>query len=185
MCTPSSDFNSRMDTLQAVVLRAKLRRLADWNERRRRAAENYHELLAGMDDIVLPWTAPYNLHVWHLYVYRCPGETISLMCFASVACRQESTILCRCICNLHSGARSTVREIFPSPRQRQAVSFPCRCILILSGPATRGCGCSPRGAKGMKRTVTTGIRNFRNGSERARSDSKVFEYKHGRFTTSV
>jgi dTDP-4-amino-4,6-dideoxygalactose transaminase len=65
-------FNSRMDSLQAVVLRAKLRRLADWNERRRRAAENYHELLAGMDDVVLPRTAPANLHVWHLYVVQVP-----------------------------------------------------------------------------------------------------------------
>ena len=65
-------FNSRMDSLQAVVLRAKLRKLADWNERRRRAAEYYHELLAEMDDVVLPRTAPGNLHVWHLYVVQVP-----------------------------------------------------------------------------------------------------------------
>jgi dTDP-4-amino-4,6-dideoxygalactose transaminase len=63
-------FNSRMDSLQAVVLRAKLRRLADWNERRRRAAEHYHELLAGMDEVVLPRTVPGNLHAWHLYVIQ-------------------------------------------------------------------------------------------------------------------
>ena len=65
-------FNSRIDSLQAVVLRAKLRRLAQWNEWRRRAADRYHELLAGLEDVVLPRTAPGNLHVWHLYVVQVP-----------------------------------------------------------------------------------------------------------------
>jgi len=65
-------FNSRMDSLQAVVLRAKLSRLADWNKRRGRAAEYYYELLAEMEDVVLPRTAPGNLHVWHLYVVQVP-----------------------------------------------------------------------------------------------------------------
>ena len=65
-------FNSRMDSLQAVVLRAKLRRLAQWNERRRRAADRYHELLAGLEGVVLPRTAPGNLHVWHLFVVQVP-----------------------------------------------------------------------------------------------------------------
>jgi dTDP-4-amino-4,6-dideoxygalactose transaminase len=65
-------FNSRLDSLQAVVLRAKLRRLADWNERRRQAAERYRELLAELDELVLPRTAPGNVHVWHLYVVQVP-----------------------------------------------------------------------------------------------------------------
>jgi dTDP-4-amino-4,6-dideoxygalactose transaminase len=65
-------FNSRLDSIQAVVLRAKLRRLADWNERRRQAAERYRELLAGLDEVILPRTAPGNVHVWHLYVVQVP-----------------------------------------------------------------------------------------------------------------
>jgi dTDP-4-amino-4,6-dideoxygalactose transaminase len=65
-------FNSRMDALQAVVLRAKLRRLEEWNERRRQAAARYDELLAGMDEVILPRTAPGNVHVWHLYVIQTP-----------------------------------------------------------------------------------------------------------------
>jgi dTDP-4-amino-4,6-dideoxygalactose transaminase len=65
-------FNSRMDSLQAVVLRAKLRRLADWSERRRQAAARYHELLDGLDEVTLPTTAPGNVHVWHLYVVQVP-----------------------------------------------------------------------------------------------------------------
>jgi dTDP-4-amino-4,6-dideoxygalactose transaminase len=64
--------NSRLDTLQAVVLDAKLRRLDDWNAMRRRAAANYDELLADLDVVVRPTTAPGNEHVWHLYVVRVP-----------------------------------------------------------------------------------------------------------------
>jgi dTDP-4-amino-4,6-dideoxygalactose transaminase len=53
-----------------VVLRAKLKRLADWNEKRRAAARRYDELLGDDDRITLPATAPGNEHVWHLYVVR-------------------------------------------------------------------------------------------------------------------
>ena len=65
-------FNSRMDALQAAVLRVKLRRLNDWNERRRAAAARYQELLADLDEVVLPRTAPGNGHIWHLYVIQVP-----------------------------------------------------------------------------------------------------------------
>jgi len=66
--------NSRLDTLQAVVLSAKLRRLAGWNEARRAAAQRYHTLLAGLDDVVQPQTLDGNEHVWHLYVVRVPDR---------------------------------------------------------------------------------------------------------------
>jgi dTDP-4-amino-4,6-dideoxygalactose transaminase len=67
-------FNSRLDTLQAVVLSAKLRRLAAWNAARRAAAQRYDTLLAGIDEIVLPRTLDGNEHVWHLYVIRVPNR---------------------------------------------------------------------------------------------------------------
>lgn len=63
-------MNSRLDTIQAVVLKAKLRRLAVWNQRRRTAAALYDELLEGLPGIVLPRTADGNVDVWHLYVIR-------------------------------------------------------------------------------------------------------------------
>lgn len=63
-------FNSRLDTLQAVVLRAKLARLAGWNELRREAANRYSELLADLPGVVTPGTLEGNVHVWHLYVVR-------------------------------------------------------------------------------------------------------------------
>jgi dTDP-4-amino-4,6-dideoxygalactose transaminase len=67
-------FNSRLDTLQAVVLSAKLRRLNEWNAARRRAAARYDQLLSGRPDIVLPRTMPGNEHIWHLYVVRVPDR---------------------------------------------------------------------------------------------------------------
>ncbi|MFI5937447.1 DegT/DnrJ/EryC1/StrS family aminotransferase [Actinoplanes sp. NPDC051494] len=62
-------MNSRLDGLQAAVLRAKLARLADGNERRRAAAARYDELLAGLD-VVRPVTLDGNVHVWHIYCVR-------------------------------------------------------------------------------------------------------------------
>lgn len=67
-------FNSRLDTLQAVVLRAKLRRLPEWNELRRDAAKRYDEMLAGLPGVRLPVTLAGNIHVWHLYVVRVPNR---------------------------------------------------------------------------------------------------------------
>jgi dTDP-4-amino-4,6-dideoxygalactose transaminase len=61
--------NSRLDALQAAVLRAKLPRLAAWNEARRAAAARYHALLDGLD-VIRPATVEGNKHVWHLYVVR-------------------------------------------------------------------------------------------------------------------
>ena len=69
---PEIGFNSRLDTIQAVVLRAKLARLDGWNEQRRTAAALYGSLLGGIPDVVLPEAAPGNTHVWHLYVVRLP-----------------------------------------------------------------------------------------------------------------
>ena len=69
---PEIGFNSRLDTLQAVVLAAKLRRLDAWNEARRRAAARYDERLATIDGVELPRTLPGNEHVYHLYVVRVP-----------------------------------------------------------------------------------------------------------------
>lgn len=63
-------MNSRLDTVQAVVLRAKLARLAGWNERRQKAAERYTELLSSISGVTLPSSAPGNLDVWHLYVIQ-------------------------------------------------------------------------------------------------------------------
>ena len=67
-------INSRLDTLQAVVLSAKLRRLGEWNAARREAAARYDALLSDVDDVIRPRTLHGNEHVWHLYVIRTPNR---------------------------------------------------------------------------------------------------------------
>jgi len=64
-------MNSRLDELQAAVLRVKMRHLAEWNVRRRQHAAKYAAALDGLD-IVLPTTARGNEHVFHLYVILAP-----------------------------------------------------------------------------------------------------------------
>ncbi len=63
---PEVGFNSRLDTLQAVVLSAKLSRLTQWNEERVKAASLYDQMIG--DRTKLPTTLPGNDHVFHLYV---------------------------------------------------------------------------------------------------------------------
>ncbi len=62
-------LNSRLDELQAALLRVKLRHLDNWNLRRRLLAARYDELLAGTP-VTTPPVAPGNEHVYHLYVVR-------------------------------------------------------------------------------------------------------------------
>ena len=63
-------LNSRLDSVQAVVLNAKLQRLEGWNQRRRAAAARYGELLADLPSVRLPQSMAGNVDVWHLYVIR-------------------------------------------------------------------------------------------------------------------
>ena len=65
--------NSRLDGLQAVVLRAKLARLAAGNAARRAAAARYDALLGSLD-VVRPAVLPGNEPVWHLYVIQVPAR---------------------------------------------------------------------------------------------------------------
>ena len=69
---PEVGFNSRLDSLQAVVLSAKLKHLATWNAQRQEAATRYDALLAGTSSITLPAIKEGNESVWHLYVVRVP-----------------------------------------------------------------------------------------------------------------
>jgi dTDP-4-amino-4,6-dideoxygalactose transaminase len=64
-------WNARLDELQAAVLRVKLPHLDKWNEGRRQAAQAYTRVLEPLG-FILPYEAPYNHHVYHLYVIRCP-----------------------------------------------------------------------------------------------------------------
>jgi dTDP-4-amino-4,6-dideoxygalactose transaminase len=61
-------YNRRLDTVQAALLRPKLRHLDEWNERRRQHAAAYTELLAGT--VETPQARDHVEAVWHLYIIR-------------------------------------------------------------------------------------------------------------------
>lgn len=65
-------FNSRLDELQASLLRVKLRKLDEWNERRGQIANTYIDALQGIPDLVLPYVSSWVVPVWHLFVVRHP-----------------------------------------------------------------------------------------------------------------
>ena len=67
-------YSSRLDNLQAAILRVKLRHLNKWNENRRGNAKKYNELLSNIDGIITPYEADYAKHVYHLYVIRVEKE---------------------------------------------------------------------------------------------------------------
>jgi dTDP-4-amino-4,6-dideoxygalactose transaminase len=66
-------INSRLDELQAAMLRVKLSRLDEWIEKRRRLAQLYKEMLA-QTDVVLPSERAYAKHAYHLFVIRLAGR---------------------------------------------------------------------------------------------------------------
>jgi len=63
-------INSRLDGLQAAVLKVKLPHLLAWTQARRRVAAQYDEMLAEIGEVLTPKVAPDRDHVYHLYVIR-------------------------------------------------------------------------------------------------------------------
>lgn len=66
--------NSRLDSVQAAVLRVKLRHLDAWNGARRAAAQEYARGLLGLPGVVLPQERPGAVSAWHLYSLRVPDR---------------------------------------------------------------------------------------------------------------
>ena len=63
-------YSSRLDNLQAAILRVKLRHLNKWNKSQRINSKKYNELLNNIDGIMISYEAEYAKHVYHLYVIR-------------------------------------------------------------------------------------------------------------------
>lgn len=70
-CHDLIGMNARLDELQAVVLNAKLKHLAEWTSARRSHAERYNQLLRGAP-VITPSEQAGARHVYHLYVIRAP-----------------------------------------------------------------------------------------------------------------
>ncbi|MDT3669342.1 MAG: DegT/DnrJ/EryC1/StrS family aminotransferase [Aromatoleum sp.] len=68
-------YNYRLETIQAAVLRVKLRRLEAWTEARRAAAGRYDRLLEG-SPVATPQVMPYARHVFHIYAVRTAERAV-------------------------------------------------------------------------------------------------------------
>ncbi len=68
-------FNSRLDTIQAAILRVKLKRLAAWNQSRQRAAATYSKVLSRIG-IEPPRQVSHGTHIWHLYVIQVANRAV-------------------------------------------------------------------------------------------------------------
>ena len=62
--------NSRLDTVQAAILRLKLKHLDQWNRQRAQHAKQYSERLAHLPQVQVPAIGKDRTHVFHLYVIR-------------------------------------------------------------------------------------------------------------------
>jgi dTDP-4-amino-4,6-dideoxygalactose transaminase len=69
-------YNSRLDELQAAFLRVKLKKMDEWNARRRAVAENYSQGLRGAAGLTLPFVPAWAEPVWHLFVVRHPKRDL-------------------------------------------------------------------------------------------------------------
>jgi dTDP-4-amino-4,6-dideoxygalactose transaminase len=63
-------YNSRLDTVQAAILRVKLKHIDTFNEGRRQVARRYNELLSAIPDLVTPLESSFGKHVYHQYTIR-------------------------------------------------------------------------------------------------------------------
>ena len=64
-------YNGRLDSIQAGILRVKLRHLSQWNEKRRECASRYQQLLGGaVEAIRLPFEPSWSKAIFHLYVVQ-------------------------------------------------------------------------------------------------------------------
>ncbi len=75
-------WNSRLDELQAAILRVKLRHLDDWSTGRRSRAAAYSHLLGRISAITVPLTLPGREHVFHQYTIRVPRRDAVLKALA-------------------------------------------------------------------------------------------------------
>lgn len=73
-------YNNRMDTLQAAVLKVKLKYLDSWNKKRKENAEYLSKRLKDLE-INTPFVPSYNTHIYHQYVLRLSGPSRKLIAY--------------------------------------------------------------------------------------------------------
>lgn len=97
--------NSRLDNMQAAVLRIKLPLLDEYCDARRKAADYYDNAFAGNEHIETPYRAPYAHHVYHQYTLKLKGvdrdavreklatKGIPTMIYYPVPCHKQEMLL--------------------------------------------------------------------------------------------
>jgi len=76
-------FSSRLDELQAAILRVKLRQIPEWVSERRKKATRYSELFKGMRGIGVPYQESYTSHAFNYYTIRVKDKRDELQQFLS------------------------------------------------------------------------------------------------------
>ncbi|PIQ47524.1 MAG: transcriptional regulator [Cytophagales bacterium CG12_big_fil_rev_8_21_14_0_65_40_12] len=71
----SIGVNSRLDSIQAAILKVKLKYLDHYNQARQLVAKRYNEAFASTDEIIAPMTANYTNHVYHQYTVKLKDES--------------------------------------------------------------------------------------------------------------
>jgi len=116
-------YNSRLDAIQAAVLRVQLPHLDRWSDGRRAAADHYRR--AGLGELVsLPRASPGAEPAWHLYVVRTP-EPESL-----AAALQAQGIGARCYYRVATHQQPAMREFAPD-RQLPGTELAARTNLAI------------------------------------------------------
>jgi dTDP-4-amino-4,6-dideoxygalactose transaminase len=69
----SIGVNSRLDTIQAAILRIKLKHLDEYSSARRRLADAYDSAFAEYAQLVTPYRSEFSVHVFHQYTLKCTG----------------------------------------------------------------------------------------------------------------
>lgn len=71
-------FNNRLDTLQAAVLKVKIKYLNQWNKKRSENAVYYNQQFKGLE-VKTPFVPSHNTHIYHQYVLRVKGSSAKLI----------------------------------------------------------------------------------------------------------
>ena len=66
--------NSRLDTVQAAILRVKLRYLDQYHVARQKAAAFYDQELSGIGEVQIPVRSPFSTHIFHQYTIQVPAD---------------------------------------------------------------------------------------------------------------
>jgi dTDP-4-amino-4,6-dideoxygalactose transaminase len=66
--------NSRLDALQAAILRVKLTHLDEWTRARQKLAAQYDQALSQIEGLAVPYKAPDRTHIYHQYTIRVLGR---------------------------------------------------------------------------------------------------------------